>query len=138
VQKQLSSFLEQHKIQRARAIGAPQFLALTGQKNPDPFVQLTSGMDRMVDRWHLGGFAGWIDGMITGNYDLFVFYEPGLPSKTNLCERLQAASLKGPQKEVARLAEHIERNYTEAPPLIDPSLLLFVRKDLVTGQETVK
>jgi hypothetical protein len=136
LKKQILSCLEQYNIQRVRAIGAPQFLALTGQRNPDEFLFTTSGIDRYLDSKHPGGFAGWIDRMIGPNPDAYVFFETqsARPAETNLLARLQAASLKGPPKEVARLVEHIERHYTEGPQLIDRSLVIFMRKNLAGSQ----
>ncbi|WP_119069443.1 ArnT family glycosyltransferase [Rubrobacter indicoceani] len=56
------------------SINAPQVLALIHEKNPNPYLFITDGIDRQVDATYPGGFTGWIENLEEQNPDAIAYF----------------------------------------------------------------
>jgi hypothetical protein len=80
------------KDARIASINSPQVLVLLHRKNPNPYLFITSGIDRYIDAKAPGGFEGWVAGLEEYDPDAIIFSGDGqslLPSTHLTSEHYQ-------------------------------------------------
>jgi hypothetical protein len=62
---------------RLASIGSPQVLVFLHQKNPNPYLWMTAGVDRRIDARTPGGFEAWIRELEASDPDAISFFGEG-------------------------------------------------------------
>jgi hypothetical protein len=62
---------------RLASINSPQVLVLLHRKNPNPYLFITSGIDRYIDAKTPGGFEGWVGELQEFNPNAITFFSEG-------------------------------------------------------------
>ncbi|MDQ3912960.1 MAG: glycosyltransferase family 39 protein [Actinomycetota bacterium] len=62
---------------RAASVGSPQVMVLLHQKNPNPYLWISAGVDRYIDAREPGGFEGWVENLKQYDPDVISFFANG-------------------------------------------------------------